>query len=233
LPDEAIEPFDKRPRAVVLGCAGERLTPDEARFFTAADPLGFVIFGRNCRNRDQLRDLVGELRAAVGRADAPVLIDQEGGRVARLKPPEWRAYPAAGQLARLPDPLAFEAARLSARLIADDLSGVGITVDCAPVLDLPIRDADPVIGDRAWADGESGGAASAISSISDNTPLQCRARSQPASSARRVRSASEPSSAPIDTSSEISTPPNLISPRITASMTLREKVAGAASSIAV
>jgi beta-N-acetylhexosaminidase len=150
LPDEAIEPFDKRPRAVVLGCAGERLTPDEARFFTAADPLGFVIFGRNCRNRDQLRDLVGELRAAVGRVDAPVLIDQEGGRVARLKPPEWRGYPAAGQLARLPDPLAFEAARLSARLIADDLSGVGITVDCAPVLDLPTRDADPVIGDRAW-----------------------------------------------------------------------------------
>ena len=150
MPDEAIEPFDKRPRAVVLGCAGERLTPDEARFFTAADPLGFVIFGRNCRNRDQLRGLVGELRAAVGRADAPVLIDQEGGRVARLKPPEWRGYPAAGHLARLPDPLAFEAARLSARLIADDLSGVGITVDCAPVLDLPTRDADPVIGDRAW-----------------------------------------------------------------------------------
>jgi beta-N-acetylhexosaminidase len=150
LRDEANEPFDKRPRAVVLGCAGERLTPAEARFFTAADPLGFVLFGRNCRSRDQLRELVGELRSSIGRADAPVLIDQEGGRVARLKPPEWRGYPAAGQLAKLPDPLAFEAARLSARLIADDLSGVGITVDCAPVLDLPTRDADPVIGDRAW-----------------------------------------------------------------------------------
>ena len=148
--DETIEPFDKRPRAVVLGCAGERLTPEETRFFTAADPLGFVLFGRNCRSRDQLRDLVNELRAAIGRADAPVLIDQEGGRVARLKPPEWRGYPAAGQLAKLPDPLAFEAAGLSARLIADDLSSIGITVDCAPVLDLPTRDADPVIGDRAW-----------------------------------------------------------------------------------
>jgi beta-N-acetylhexosaminidase len=150
LRDDAIGPFEKGPRAVVLGCAGERLTPEEARFFTAADPLGFVLFGRNCQSRDQLRDLVGALRGAVGRPDAPVLIDQEGGRVARLKPPEWRAYPAAGQLARLPDPLAFEAARLSARLIADDLAAVGITVDCAPVLDLPTRDADPVIGDRAW-----------------------------------------------------------------------------------
>jgi beta-N-acetylhexosaminidase len=150
LPDEAIEAFEKRPRAVVLGCAGERLSPKEARFFAAADPLGFVLFGRNCRARDQLRDLIGELRGAVGRPDAPVLIDQEGGRVARLKPPEWRAYPAAGQLAALPDPLAFEAARLGARLIADDLAGVGITIDCAPVLDLPTRDADPVIGDRAW-----------------------------------------------------------------------------------
>ena len=150
MPDEAIEPFDKRPRAVVLGCSGERLSPEETRFFAAADPLGFVLFARNCRSRDQLRDLVGELRAAIGRPDAPVLIDQEGGRVARLKPPEWRAYPAAAQLAALPDPLASEAARLSARLIADDLSAVGITIDCAPVLDLPARDADPVIGDRAW-----------------------------------------------------------------------------------
>ena len=148
--DEAIEPFDKRPRAVVLGCAGEQLSPEETRFFAAADPLGFVLFGRNCRSRDQLRDLVAALRGAVGRPDAPVLVDQEGGRVARLKPPEWRAYPAAGQLAALPDPLAVEAARLSARLIADELSTLGITIDCAPVLDLPTRDADPVIGDRAW-----------------------------------------------------------------------------------
>src|SRR5207302_4305692 len=86
----------------------------------------------------------------VGRPDAPVLIDQEGGRVARLQPPEWRAYPPAAQIASLPDPLAEEAARLAARLIADDLAAVGITVDCAPVLDLPARDADPVIGDRAF-----------------------------------------------------------------------------------
>ena len=148
--DEAADHAGKRPRAIVLGCAGERLSADERRFFVAADPFGFILFRRNCRTRDQLRALVAELRAAVGRAEAPVLIDQEGGRVARLATPEWRAYPAAGQIAALPDPIACEAARLSARLIADDLARVGITVDCAPVLDLPARDADPVIGDRAW-----------------------------------------------------------------------------------
>jgi beta-N-acetylhexosaminidase len=141
---------ERLPRAVVLGCAGERLTPEERRFFAAADPLGFVLFRRNCRTRDQLRALVGELRASVGRDDAPVLVDQEGGRVARLRPPEWRPYPAAAQIAALADPLAMEAARLGARLIADDLAELGITVDCAPVLDLPIPGADPVIGDRAF-----------------------------------------------------------------------------------
>jgi beta-N-acetylhexosaminidase len=150
LSDEAGEPSDKRPRAVVLGCAGEWLSREESRFFTAADPLGFILFRRNCRSRDQLRALVGELRGCVGRADAPVLIDQEGGRVARLAPPEWRAYPAAAEFAALPDPLAAEAVRLDARLIADDLAEVGITVDCAPVLDIPAREADQVIGDRAF-----------------------------------------------------------------------------------
>ncbi len=141
---------EKLPRAVILGCTGEQLTPEERRFFAAADPLGFVLFRRNCRTRDQVRGLVDELRASVGRDDAPVLVDQEGGRVARLQPPEWRRYPAAAQIAALPDPLALEAARLGARLIADDLAEVGVTVDCAPVLDLPIEGADPVIGDRAF-----------------------------------------------------------------------------------
>ena len=137
-------------RAIVLGCAGERLTPEERRFFAAINPLGFVVFRRNCRTREQLRALVAEFREAVGRADAPVLVDQEGGRVARLRPPEWSAYPAAARLAALPDPLAEEAARLAARLIAEDLAQVGITVDAAPVLDLPTAGADPVIGDRAF-----------------------------------------------------------------------------------
>ena len=90
------------------------------------------------------------MRDSVGRADAPVLIDQEGGRVARLRPPHWRAYPSAAQIAALPDPQAVEAARLGARLIADDLARLGITLDCLPVLDLPVAGADPVIGDRAY-----------------------------------------------------------------------------------
>ena len=148
--DERPEAGARRPRAVILGCAGEQLSQDEERFFAEADPLGFVLFRRNCRTRNQLRALVTALRRCVGRADAPVLIDQEGGRVARLQPPEWRAYPAASLIGSLPDALALEAARLDGRLIADDLAAVGITVDAAPVLDLPARGADPIIGDRAW-----------------------------------------------------------------------------------
>jgi beta-N-acetylhexosaminidase len=137
-------------RAIVLGCAGEELGVDERRFFCDADPTGFILFRRNCASPDQVRRLVEALRDSIGRADAPVLIDQEGGRVARLRPPHWRIYPSAAQVAELPDPAAEEAARLGARLIADDLSRLGITVDCLPVLDLPVAGADPVIGDRAY-----------------------------------------------------------------------------------
>ena len=140
----------KAPRAVILGCAGERLGDDERRFFSAAEPVGFILFRRNCRSPDQVRDLVASLRDAIGRSDAPILIDQEGGRVARLKPPHWRLYPSAACLGSLPDPQAEVAARLGARLIADDLRALGITVVCMPVLDLPVPGADPVIGDRAY-----------------------------------------------------------------------------------
>ena len=138
------------PRAIVLGCAGERLTADERRLFAAADPAGFLLFRRNCKDPDQVRALVAEMRDCVGRADAPVLIDQEGGRVQRLQPPHWRKYPAPARIAALPDPDAEEAARLGARLIADDLAALGIDVDALPVLDLPSSGADPVIGDRAY-----------------------------------------------------------------------------------
>lgn len=148
--DERGRPAAKAPRAVVFGCAGERLSAAERDFFAAADPLGFILFRRNCRDPARLFDLVAALRDSVGREDAPVLIDQEGGRVARLGPPHWRSYPAAARLAELPDPLAAEAVRLGARLIADDLAALGITVDCAPVLDLPVPGADRVIGDRAY-----------------------------------------------------------------------------------
>jgi beta-N-acetylhexosaminidase len=139
-----------RPRAVILGCAGEELSAGERRFFAEADPAGFIFFRRNCHSREQVRRLVETLRGCVGRADMPVLIDQEGGRVARLRPPEWRLYPSAARIASLPDPTAQQAARLGARLIADDLAQLGITVACLPVLDLPAAGADPVIGDRAY-----------------------------------------------------------------------------------
>jgi len=145
LSDEA-----KSARAILFGCVGERLSAEERSLFAAADPLGFVLFRRNCRAPDQVRALVAEFRDCVGRDDAPVLIDQEGGRVARLQPPHWRTYPAPARLAGLPDPEAAEAVRLGARLIADDLAALGITVDAAPVLDVPIPGADGVIGDRAY-----------------------------------------------------------------------------------
>ncbi|MCB2102330.1 MAG: beta-N-acetylhexosaminidase [Rhodobacterales bacterium] len=141
-----------RPRAVILGCAGERLTADERDFLRQADPAGFILFARNCVDPAQVTALVADLRAAVDRPNAPVLIDQEGGRVARLRPPHWRAAPPAGAFWALADrdpEAAAEAAFLNARLLADELHPLGITVNCLPVLDLPQDDADPIIGDRA------------------------------------------------------------------------------------
>ena len=137
---------------MVFGCSGPALTPAERAFFRDADPFGFILFQRNCDHPDQLRRLTAALRDAVGRADAPVLIDQEGGRVARLKPPHWPAYPAPAAIAALGGAEAKEAAWLGARLIADDLAALGITIDCVPVLDIPVAGADAVIGDRALGD---------------------------------------------------------------------------------
>ena len=134
---------------VIFGLSGAALTEEERRFFRDADPAGFILFARNCEEPAQVAALVAELRASVGRGDAPVLIDQEGGRVARLKPPFWRAYPPPARIAALAGMAAREAAWLGARLIADDLAMLGITVDCAPVLDIPVAGADPIIGDRA------------------------------------------------------------------------------------
>jgi beta-N-acetylhexosaminidase len=148
--DEPNAPTRNAPRAVILGCAGETLSADEQRFFGDADPVGFILFRRNCRSPDQVRELVLALREAIGRSDAPILIDQEGGPVARLRPPHWRLYPSAAHLGSLPDPQAETAACLGARLIADDLHHLGITVDCLPVLDLPVPLADRVIGERAY-----------------------------------------------------------------------------------
>lgn len=135
-------------RAICFSCAGGTLSAGERAFFRDADPLGFILFQRNCREPEQVRALIAEFRDCVGRGDAPVLIDQEGGRVARLKPPAWRRYPAPARLAALPE--ADEAVRLGARLIADDLAALGVTVDAMPVLDLPVAGASDVIGDRAY-----------------------------------------------------------------------------------
>ncbi len=146
---------EQLPRAVVFGCAGERLTSEEKDFFARTAPLGFILFARNCRNRPQVRRLVEDLRASVGRTDAPVLIDQEGGRVARLSPPVWRAVPAAAVFGRLAagDPeAAHKAAELNARLLAAELTDLGITVNCLPLLDVPVAGGHDIIGDRAFAD---------------------------------------------------------------------------------
>ncbi len=142
-----------RTRAI-YGCAGQALGADERAFFADAQPWGFILFGRNIADPDQVRALVNALRESIGDASAPVLIDQEGGRVARLKPPHWKArVPAAafGALHNDAPETAHEAAYLQARLIAHDLCELGINVDCTPVLDLPVEGAHDVIGDRAFA----------------------------------------------------------------------------------
>ena len=142
------------PRAVVFGLAGPALGAEERRFFRATDPLGFILFARNIETPDQVRALTASLRETIGRADAPILIDQEGGRVQRLRPPHWRSGPPPARFgdAFARDPAgAKEAARLNHRLIAADLAQLGITVDCAPVLDVPVLGAHDVIGDRAFA----------------------------------------------------------------------------------
>lgn len=141
-----------RSRAV-YGCAGHILRPDERAFFERVKPWGFILFGRNISSPEQIAGLTQSLREAVDDAIAPVLIDQEGGRVARLSPPVWSARPAAARLgdlfARAPE-LGREAAYLNARLMAHDLKAVGINVDCAPVLDTPVASAHDIIGDRAF-----------------------------------------------------------------------------------
>ena len=138
---------------VIFGCAGLSLTSDERRFFAASDPLGFIVFKRNIENPVQLRALVASLRETVGREDAPVLIDQEGGRVQRLQPPHWRAAPPPGRfglMATRDRGQGREAAALNAGLIASELADLGIDVDCVPCVDLPAPDAHTFLGDRTF-----------------------------------------------------------------------------------
>ncbi len=141
--------------ACILGCSGAVLSPAERAFFGAVRPWGFILFARNIETPDQVRALVSALRESVGRPDAPILIDQEGGRVQRLGPPHWRRYPpgrAYGQLAANDPLLQREITRLGARLLAHDLAALGINVDCVPVLDVPDPEGHAVIGDRAYGE---------------------------------------------------------------------------------
>ncbi|MHA1536323.1 MAG: beta-N-acetylhexosaminidase [Alphaproteobacteria bacterium] len=142
------------PKPVIFGLSGPSLSDEERRFFARSAPLGFILFARNCQDPDQLRALVDALRETIGREDAPVLIDQEGGRVARLGPPHWRRSPPAapfGALAARDFERAERAVRLNAGIIAFELAALGIDVDCAPVLDVPVAGSHEIIGDRAFS----------------------------------------------------------------------------------
>jgi beta-N-acetylhexosaminidase len=137
--------------ACILGCSGPELTAEERAFFRDVRPWGFILFARNIQGPEQVRRLTDGLREAVGWGDAPVLADQEGGRVQRLGPPHWRRYPPGRAYGGL-GAQGREIARLGARLIAHDLRAVGVTVDCLPVLDVPDPAAHEVIGDRAYSE---------------------------------------------------------------------------------
>lgn len=147
------------PKAVIFGCAGTSLSAEEKSFFTKHNPLGFILFARNCESPAQVKKLVSDLKATVSHDTPLVLIDQEGGRVARLKPPHWRASPAAGKFADkakldMGNKKTWSASRAAvywnARLIAADLHGLGINVNCAPLADVPSPDCHDIIGDRAY-----------------------------------------------------------------------------------
>ncbi len=143
-------------RSFISGCAGLALSQEEVQFFTKTDPWGLILFKRNCESPDQIRNLTAQFRGAVARKDAPVFIDQEGGRVQRLGPPSnyWRKYPAAMEYGKQYDrcaSLALRTARSVGRLMADDMHEIGITSNCLPVLDVPQPGAHDVIGSRAYS----------------------------------------------------------------------------------
>ncbi len=142
-------------KAVIFSCSGLVLTDEERTFFKKENPFGFILFARNVETPDQVRSLISDFREAVGRDDAPVLVDQEGGRVQRLRSPHWFDAPSFGTIGKLYqiDPSkAQRALRLATQLIAMDLMDLGFTVDCTPCLDLGLPETSNVIGDRSFAD---------------------------------------------------------------------------------
>ena len=189
-------------RAFITGVAGTRLTPAELSFLRESGPWGLIVFSRNIDAPAQLTRLTAAFREAVGR-DAPVLVDQEGGRVQRLGPPHWPAYPPAAAYGRVYDRSAAEgrkAAFLGARLIAADLMAVGIDVDCLPVADVPVAGADAIIGDRAY--GESPEKVAALAARGRRTACwraascQCSSTSRGMAGPLPTATASFPSSRP-------------------------------------
>ncbi|HEX4411637.1 MAG TPA: beta-N-acetylhexosaminidase [Xanthobacteraceae bacterium] len=139
-------------RAFITGLSGPELTAEERQFLKDAAPWGLIVFKRNVTDPDGLRRLIDDFRDVVG-WQAPVLIDQEGGRVQRLGPPHWPSYPPGAAYSAIYDRdphMGLATAKLGARLIAADLHAVGIDVDCLPLADVPVAEADPIIGDRAY-----------------------------------------------------------------------------------
>lgn len=139
-------------QAAIYGLEALALTEEERSFFRDAEPAGFILFKRNCENPEQLRRLTDSLRELSGRDDVPILIDQEGGRVARMRPPEWPAFPAAERFAvlyRTAPSSAIEAARSNARALGLMLRSVGVNVNALPLLDVRQEGASDIIGDRS------------------------------------------------------------------------------------
>jgi beta-N-acetylhexosaminidase len=139
-------------QAAIYGLAGTELTADEAAFFADSRPAGYILFKRNIESRQQLRRLTDSIRELEGHDEVPILIDQEGGRVARMRPPEWQTFPpgeAFDRLYQLAPSSAIEAARVNARALGLMLNEVGINIDCLPMLDVRQPGADDIVGDRA------------------------------------------------------------------------------------
>ncbi len=143
------------PRAFITGCMGQELSRSEIAFFRESRPFGLILFERNCASPEQVRRLTDAFRGCVGREDAPVLIDQEGGRVIRLKPPYWRQYAPAAQIGRLFErdhEKGLELAGVFGRLLAAELRPLGVNVNCVPLLDVPAAGAHDIIGARAFSE---------------------------------------------------------------------------------
>lgn len=141
------------PKAAIFGCSSTRLTSEEKQFFARVNPLGFILFTRNCQNPNQIIQLISELKETTGREDTPILIDQEGGRVQRLNPPYWRAAPPASIFSLIAEDdleMACSAVEDNYWLIGAELSSLGINTNCAPNADLLFDQAHRIVGDRSF-----------------------------------------------------------------------------------